>query len=448
MKTENKDIATSSGSEGFTLIEMAIVLMISGMIMLVGAGLLKIYVHQERFERTIENVEMVQDAMTEFYALHGRYPCPADPSLPPTDANYGIEQCRANPDVDPCPAGVFCTVTGTRDANGDLNNDPVMIGMIPVRTMLALDATGNPLGIIDTLFVDLHTRDGFDTRLTYAVSEYMTNIAYDMSNPANNHWGAIAVIDENNISVVDPAGSAHYIVVSHGDNRAGGYTNNGGNPLPTCWYGVNFGDPPGPAAPGLDTDNAPREIENCDYNDGIFRQGIRSLVEGRNYNDDVLYYEIAGLSSLWRRVLSETQPGVSFITNTNLENVGVGEANPVEKLHVSDDLSAENNVIADKYCLEDDVGPDPLDSTNERSEQRTCFESSVVAGSDPNMECPDGQVAYAIGDDDVDDNDFVKIYCRPVFDTAPTGQACAPGEFVTGLRYTVAGGTTIICNPL
>jgi len=429
---------TQYGDDGFTLIELAIVMMIAGMIMLVGAGLIRVNLHEMRFQDTIENLEMTDAALNEFYGLYGRYPCPADPTLVPGNANYGLEQCRVNPDVDLCPPGIFCTTQDGRDANGDGAPDPVMIGMLPVRTLLAVDGGGNPIGVIDTPFREFNSYDGFDARFTYGVSEYMTNQGFSVINSASIYLGAISVIDENNISVVEPPGSAHFVVVSHGDNSRGGYVRSG-NQIPSCFYAVNVGEAEGAPAPGFDSGNAPREIENCDNNDAIFRQGIRSTADGFNYNDDTLYYKATGLRSLWVRSLAPQDPSESFITNTNLNNVGVGLVDPVERLHVANDISAENGVIGDTYCL---TGANVIGDID-------CMLAESIAGNQSSMRCPAGQVAYAIGDDDNGaDGDINEIFCRPVFDSPPAGQSCPAGEYITGLRYSVASGTDIICSPL
>ncbi|MDH5723624.1 MAG: prepilin-type N-terminal cleavage/methylation domain-containing protein [Alphaproteobacteria bacterium] len=429
---------TRHSEDGFTLIELAIVMIIAGMVMLIGADLIRVNLYEARFERTIENIGETEGAMNEFFAIYGRYPCPADPSLVPADPNYGLELCRVDPDNDPCPPGIFCTTQDGRDANGDDDPDPVMIGMIPVRTLLAVDAAGNPIGIVDSDFLEVNIYDGFDTRLTYAVSEYMTNQGFSLTNPANESFGAISVVDENNISLTQPPGSAHFVIVSHGDNQRGGYIRSG-DQVPSCLYAVNIGDPEGPAAPGLDTSNAPREIENCDYNDAIFRQGIRSLVDGFNYNDDILYYEAQGLRNLWVRSFAPQGAGELFITNTNISNVGVGITDPAERLHVANEISAQNGVIGEAYCL---PGVNVIGDVD-------CMLAESIAGNQSSMRCPPGQVAYAVGDDDNGaDGDINEIFCRPVFDAPPAGQSCPTGEYITGLRFSMGTGTTIICGPL
>ncbi len=379
-----------SSNKGFTLVEIAIVLLISGFIMMIVANFVKQYTIDSEFIKTNENIEMVKTALQEYVGLNGVYPCPADPTLSPNDANYGVAQCRdyvsGSFDPDNCsnvPLNITCTTVGSRDGDDNGAQDVVMIGVIPFKTLTD--------GVVDTPFREYHRVDGYGSLFSYAVTEHMTNTnIHSLANPVNPKTGAIRVEDENRRSVTIPDASAHFVVFSHGENRLGGYSISGdrnGNCM------VSLGSaPPAPPAPGpITVAGIKLEIENCDNNDAIFEQGIRSLGDNDFYNDDILVYIATGMTPLWKRQI--TSPvGESYIYNTNLGNVGIGTDTPSEKLHVMGSIEAEKAAISGNASFCNQAGTD-------------CVDPEFIGGNSV-PPCPSGEVAYAIGNN--------QIECRPV----------------------------------
>lgn len=418
-----KDV--QQNQKGFTLIEMAIVMMITGVLMGVGFQYLTLYSMQKKYTDTTESIRITQDALYEFYALNGRYPCPADPDLGEGDAAFGIEQCREVAAPRNCPASMPCSTSNSRDANGDGNNDPVMVGAIPFRTLT--EDFPDSVPIEETRFRSEHAFDAFGMKLTYGVSEHMTDpVLNTTTSPANSNLGAIRVIDENAISVLDPEASAHYVVLSHGDNSEGAYTRQGPRSS-DCLVVVTLGDPPSAPPAGPSPANTPPEKENCDYNDAIFVKGIRSVADNNDYYDDIVFFKSTGLEPLWKRSLVGTaSPNESYIYNTNLGNVGVGLPNPAAKLHVQGDLSAEKAVIAEEYC--------PLGGA---SSTVGCLDPESIAGT-TGMRCPAHQIATGIEDSE--------LICENVFDELPSNSCVGVNEYVSGLRYTNGGGVQVLCE--
>jgi len=400
----------TSSQKGFTLVEIAIVLLISGFTMMVAANFVKQYTIDTQYIKTIENIEMVQTALREYVGLNGVYPCPADPTLGPNDANYGVSQCRdyisGAFDPDNCtnvPLNITCTTVSSRDGDSNGAQDVVMIGVIPFKTLADR--------VVSTPFREHHRLDGYGMLFSYAVTEHMTNTnIYNISNPTNPKTGAIRVEDENQRSVTIPDASAHFIAFSHGENKLGGYSVSGdrsGN----CMVALG-GAPPALPTPGPITGAGIKlELENCDNNDAIFEQGIRSLGDNDNYNDDILVYVATGINALWKRQIS-SPVGESYIYNTNLGNVGIGTDNPSDKLHVMGSIEAEEMAIArgflnsggemDYFCNQ--TGAD-------------CVDPDFIGG-DLVPPCPSGQVAYAIGDN--------QIECRSVTWSWNTNKQCGP----------------------
>jgi type II secretory pathway pseudopilin PulG len=415
MSMKMKPSISPAHERGFSLVEIVVVFIITGILMTLGVNFLKVYTVKTQRDKTLNNITISNAAFEEFFALNGRYPCPADPTLEPTDANFGVEQCRPAIEDD-ClnnvPANISCTNTGSRDANGDGLADPVLIGGIPLRTLHE--------GINDTPFVEMEAQDAQNMLFSYAVSELMANPVNNISNPVSPFLGAIEVVDENLIPIVDPPGSAHFILVSHGDNKLGGYSWDGERHSP-CLVGLeadadNDGvpDPGGVNAAGI----AP-EKENCDNNDAIFISGLRSMVEGANYYDDMVAFKSTGLETHWTRSLSSAN---ADIYSTNLGNVGVGIENPEEKLHVANDMSVEGNTAASRFC-----NPSAQD----------CFDPNIIAGT--GITPPAGRSPIGIEENNIiPDNNATRVFAAP-----PVG-SCASGEYI----YAVSNLGNIRCRRL
>lgn len=144
---------------GFTLVEMAIVIVILGFVL--GALLLPMQVQREQQaqSQTESTLAIAKRALVGFAQQHGRLPCPA------TDASNGIEQ--------PIGGTAACTQG---------------IGFLPAATLgiQPADAQGFAL-------------DGWNNRIRYAVTQssaggaatpdFTTNVADNIATPANEADG-------------------------------------------------------------------------------------------------------------------------------------------------------------------------------------------------------------------------------------------------------------------
>ena len=144
---------------GFTLVEMAIVIVILGFVL--GALLMPMQVQrQQQAQLQTENtLAMAKRALLGYAQTHGRLPCPA------TAVSNGIEQ--------PIGGTAACTQA---------------VGFLPAATlgMQPADAQGYAL-------------DGWDNRIRYAVTQssaggaatpdFTTNIADNVATPANEADG-------------------------------------------------------------------------------------------------------------------------------------------------------------------------------------------------------------------------------------------------------------------
>lgn len=393
--------AKNRDESGFTLIEIAIVLMISGVFLLAVAEFIKTYTINAKYERTVEHAELTQDVLFEYYAREGGYPCPADPDLGPNDINYGIAQCRSDTDylanTNDCtgmPAGITCLDPATsqaRDFDQDGASDIVLVGAFPFRTIADYlnDLDGE---IANTPYTERAKKDGYGSLFTYAVTESMTTVNPDNRTftPANPYSGAIVVEDENGTDLTVPRGSAHYILLSHGENMRGGYSQEGeqAEDCNVATVPIGGGGTPPPTTPPvggvLDI-----ELENCNFDNAVFIKGARSTANGSGYYDDLLFYKAVQSSAIWRK-----NPITEYIYNANEGDAGVGTDDPNDglpaKLHVVGNVLTEGLATATEYC---------------DGQTDVCLDPQDLAGAGSNCENPN-EVAYAISEG--------QVVCTPV----------------------------------
>ena len=384
--------------KGFSLVETGVVLLVTGMSMLAAGQFVNIYSQNAKHKKTIENMEMSFAALKEYAGLSGAYPCPADPSLAPSDPLYGRGQCRNESSgsfsPDSCagtPAGITCTTHGSRDVDSNGSNDVVLIGALPFKDLID--------GTSDTPFRSYHKTDGYGGLIAYAVTEKLTETysGNNLADPFDPLEGAISVLDENLVDLMDPPDEGQFVIVSYGRDGVGAYSAQG-KLVESCTVPSLTLPPPAvqPPTQGLYSGNGKIQTENCDNNDAHFIKGIFAFGDNNSYFDDYVYYKGRGLTSLWKRSLF-SPPGESYIYNTNLGNVGVETPTPAKKLHVMGDIGAQGETRSPEYC-------DPAETY--------CLDPDFLGGDiGADAECADDEVAYAIGSN--------RIYCKKVEWTVP-----------------------------
>lgn len=185
---------------GFSLVEFAILLVIFGAIAAASTMLGGKWVEKEEHKSSKLNTKTVEEALDAYRKLNGRLPCPADPTLAPDDANFGVEAANAGTCTGGAPAA------GT--AAGGAGN--TVLGVVPTKT----------LGMGNNLVVD-----AWGNRFDYYVDKRMTaDNAFTVYNPSN--------ADIGDIEVRDPSGGvrtakAVYALVSKGGNARGAAARDG-----------------------------------------------------------------------------------------------------------------------------------------------------------------------------------------------------------------------------
>lgn len=334
MKHSNKmarTYQTQNSESGFTLVELSMVMIIVAILLTPLIAMYTNYYIGKKITDTEENLGESSSYVSTFFSATGRYPCPADPSLPVTNAAYGVEDCTAS--------GAIISAAGARTAA-----NVVYIGAIPITTIRNTLTAGN----VEGFFPDQTTQDGWNNRLTYAVTSSLTN-----SSTYKFYDGQVGAIDEFGNNTAGINNDAHYAVISHGKNGAGAYSIYG-TVVAAC-----------PAA-------ATMENENCD-GDAIFRSAL-GVYEGAgaNYFDDYTYFSKSSGAALWNNLAP------NHIINLNTKNVGINTSTPTEKLDVSGTIQATNNVKVEKICTKS--GSDCFDVKKISNSGMSCGGITVMKG--------------------------------------------------------------------
>ncbi|MDY0028646.1 MAG: prepilin-type N-terminal cleavage/methylation domain-containing protein [Pseudobdellovibrionaceae bacterium] len=322
---------TREHEAGFTLIEISMVIIIVAVLLTPLIAMYSNYYIGKKITDTEENLTESSSYVSTFFSATGRYPCPADPALPVTDPNYGIEDCTAS--------GAIVSAAGIRTAT-----NLVYIGAIPITTIRNTLTAGG----VEGFFPDQSTQDGWNNRLTYAVTSSLTN-----SSTYKFYDGQIGAIDEYGNNTAGINDDAHYAVISHGKNGGGAYSSSG-TVVSAC-----------PAATN-------KENENCD-GDATFRSAL-GVYEGTgvDYFDDYAYFAKSSGAALWNNLAP------NHIINLNTKNVGINTSTPTEKLDVSGTIQATNNIKVEKICTTS--GSDCFDVKKVSSSGMSCGGVTVMQG--------------------------------------------------------------------
>ena len=297
MQKRNKRISNSrNGQAGFTLLDLAVSMIVIG---LIGAGFMatyQLYAESKAFGNTNSSLIGIKIAMDNYYFENNAYPCPADITLSADDADYG----RA---VTPCTGGA-----------------PFVTGGLPFKDLqLPMD----------------FAIDGWNNKLSYTVTAIQTD---PLTFATDGGILQITGVDETGSAVTyapDASGfEAHYVIVSHGDDGQGAFSVEGGiAPISAC----------------PDVGDQPRQHENCNGDEIFFNNAFAlSKQSGPNYYDDLLLYTTDMPSRIW----VEQQNGQDIVTGVS---IGIGTRNPTVALDVAGNILADGgDVLADRICEQDD----------------------------------------------------------------------------------------------
>ncbi len=220
--------------QGFTLIELSIVIIIIGIITATFMSGLLVYLDQSRMQQTRERMEKITEAVNIYLDINGKLPCAA-PLTVPIDGSDFAKEVNDGDCEDTALNGTF------RD-----NFFEVRIGAVPVRSLNIPDE---------------YSFDGWNNRFYYAVQERLATAG------EYNGLGQIAIVDSNNNLIIN---SAHFVVFSVGEDGVGAFNRNGSE-VSAC-------------------SGSKLDIENCDK-DARFRSTLLFSQSGPNHFDDIIFYQ-------------------------------------------------------------------------------------------------------------------------------------------------------------
>lgn len=372
MRVKMKSLSLSKTQDGFSLVELAIIMIIMGLLTAPFLQQYNVYKEQQKRDETSLSFSQSHEGLSNFYSTmidtdsdgiedtyNNYYPCPSDPAIAFGETGHGVsvDKCWTIGNGDCSPDGGMCHYGGA------------FIGGIPYVT-LSLPYT--------------ETIDGYKNPIKYVVSDTLVNPATASD---ENRQGSITWEDDTGGPTRTQNTNALYGFISPGANRKGAFD----------LYG-NFT----PCSAGTD------DVQNCN-NNGTFLRKRMTLASGAGYFDDIVEFVTSGPTSLWQ--MSEQNPG--GIYNTNPGPVGIGTNNPNSgkdkeiKLHVAGDVQAQN-VRAGEYC----------------DQQGHCMPTSIIAGE--GITCADKGM-YLVGIADKGP------LCAPVSIENVEPRICPDGELVSGI---------------
>lgn len=405
---------------GYTLLEMAIAIIIFGAVIAVAAPLYERWKEKSKIDDTKTTTLEIERAMESFRAVRGRYPCPSRYTAAPGDVDYGTESACSTATLAPgsCINGlcfeksVRTVDLYSRDATGKKVKStitPLVIrGAVPFRS----------LGLSERKSID-----EYGGRYSYAVTQPLTDKA-----KFNINAGGISVVDGNEPSansLVEPKGSAHYFIFSHGPDNIGAYSS----------YGVLMSECKGPM---LDNENC---NTNSAHQEAVYRYAFGSTEKVVNVTGGAV---------------TPTPPGVTSINthfDDNVTYVGIGRRpiwesgedaltrNRTETINTTE--SIEKKIAIGKDIKFDAADTDlAIDVNGNIKVTDKAKIDSICSKGGKNVDCmPPALLAAPIADPQ-------HLKCSPAKSgDAPAGVknneitcivpvtalACEPGQFMTGV---------------
>lgn len=177
---------------GFTLVEMAVVLVVLGLLMTGLLGGVSVQMENRRLLETRNALEQAKEALIGYALANNRLPCPADPSLASTHADAGHE--------------------ASRDASGHC-------------TLLA--------GVLPWADLGVKEADGWGRRFSYGTSDKFSIKTSTCGSTSQNPCFTLTSTADLKVSSAAGCASANVangvpaVIVSHGKRFAGSYGSDG-----------------------------------------------------------------------------------------------------------------------------------------------------------------------------------------------------------------------------
>jgi Tfp pilus assembly protein PilE len=303
MRVDMTKTSSSNSQGGFSLIELAMIMIIMGVLTVPLLQRYQVYKEEELRDKTSIAFSSVNEAIGAFYMENGYYPCPADRSIPFNDPDHGesVENCTTEVPLGSCSAN-----NGICHGGGGGGS---VLGGVPYATL--------NIPYTDAI-------DGYDNYMNYVVSDTYAN--------AGTAWDETRVgtltLEVNIMGSSEIQNQLLYGLISQGANHKGAF-NTYGREILACTAGT-------------------ADFQNCN-NDSTFIRADRSERDDNNYFDDVVSFNVDAEEPLWK--LNEA---TANIFNTNAGSIGIGTKtpDPTVKVDVTGDIRAQN-FRANQYCDEE-----------------------------------------------------------------------------------------------
>lgn len=219
-------------SHGFTMFELLVVMIVSGLILTMVLTASSQYIKQKKVKDTISNVELAELAIKNFYVSYGYYPCPARGNAKSGDPDYAQSSSG-------------CATTA----------DAIFVGTVPSFAPNPFFGEVNEPEYVKVIG-DGMAIDGWGRRLSYAVTSSLA-ISRDTSDAAILSGGSLNAIHAVVINTIDSSGAGietnePFLIVSHGPDGNGAYNRHGFLHAPcdnTAVDGINCNVDPTSAGP-------------------------------------------------------------------------------------------------------------------------------------------------------------------------------------------------------
>lgn len=225
------------GCTGLTLIEMALVLMVVGLMAALFLPMAAGMREAQQIKETRAKLAAIDAALVRFVMLNERLPCPADGALPETDPNVGRELVGTT--VHGCAAAVVSrAVVPWRTLGLSMQDALDAWGMqITYRPWMAVSTSGHSL-----TQPMLSTPSACSSPTPLPPFASRTPAQWDSCLQATPRLGhrvrpstsstlAQSLAEPTSVLPTDKNTGAAYVLISHGPNRCGGYAAGGAGPL-------------------------------------------------------------------------------------------------------------------------------------------------------------------------------------------------------------------------
>ncbi len=192
----------ASRSRGFTLVEMAMVLMIIGLLLGGLVPTISSQMEQQQTRETRKQLDEIQQALVGYAIINGRLPCPANPTIATGQSTAGAEAVT----------GTACSTVANNAA----------VGVLPWATLGVneTDAWGNRFTYrVTAIFADEVSTDTFGGSCPSGTTATLSSFALCSSGNLDVQSSASG---GTSIAINVPA-----VVISHGKNGGGAYTQQG-----------------------------------------------------------------------------------------------------------------------------------------------------------------------------------------------------------------------------